>query len=45
MLVVREEVAAALGRGQPVVALESTLIAHGCSRILNAPSCFFWNIS
>jgi pseudouridine-5'-phosphate glycosidase len=32
MLAVRDDVAAALSRGQPVVALESTLIAHGLPR-------------
>ena len=34
-LVVREDVAAAIVAGQPVVALESTVIAHGLPRPLN----------
>lgn len=34
-LAVREDVAAALAAGQPVVALESTVIAHGLPRPLN----------
>ena len=34
-LVVREDVAAALQAGRPVVALESTVIAHGLPRPQN----------
>ena len=34
-LCVREDVAAAIAGGQPVVALESTVIAHGLPRPLN----------
>ena len=34
-LVIREDVAAALQAGQPVVALESTVIAHGLPRPQN----------
>ena len=35
MLLIREDVAAALHAGRPVVALESTVIAHGLPRPLN----------
>jgi pseudouridine-5'-phosphate glycosidase len=35
LLAIREDVAAAIAAGQPVVALESTVIAHGLPRPLN----------
>jgi len=35
ILTVREDIAAAIAAGQPVVALESTVIAHGLPRPLN----------